>query len=242
MEKFKGTLEKIDPNLIINQTKKDEIEDFFLVLGVVFNDLRDMILFQVLLNKIYEKPTTEVNVHNGTYGGVVTYMNKFAAAFINEFLIFLEHNKAVFSSSQFELILRSLPKKKRDVWNDLIDIALSKTPRSSTFTKVLLQIRANITFHFYDAKKVLRKSFIDRFFKQGKAGHNDYACFSIGSNMESTRFYYCDAAVQEYFNTKGQEVETQNLINFNIQLKEVIEDMNETIIALMTQFIDSRKK
>jgi hypothetical protein len=53
--------------------------------------------------------------------------------------------------------------------------------------------------------------------------------------MESTRFYYADAAVEEYIRSIITEEERKNLFN-------VIESMNQTIKILMSLYLKSRKE
>ena len=68
-QEFKGELKYIKPYRLIKGDKDDPLARFFLVLAVIFNDLKGLALFEKLVSDIYrkEKPE-EVSVQVGELG------------------------------------------------------------------------------------------------------------------------------------------------------------------------------
>ena len=90
---FKGELSEINPSYLFSNDKSDEIDNFFLVLAVIYNDVKGLILFQKLVMDTYEPPSLDpdvVNVHAGEYGGVFIQITKLIIGTIHEFFNFLK--------------------------------------------------------------------------------------------------------------------------------------------------------
>jgi hypothetical protein len=93
-KEFKGKLEKISPNLLIDENDRDQFHNFFLILGMIFNDLKGLIFLQHTVVEDYRKPADdETSVHLGEYAGLITQANKFLIATIAEFYIFIKKTK-----------------------------------------------------------------------------------------------------------------------------------------------------
>ena len=77
-QKFKGELKHIEPYRLIEENKNDPIANFFLVLAVVYNDLKGIILFEKLIFDMYEPvlSTDKPSVHASEYGGIFTQTRK----------------------------------------------------------------------------------------------------------------------------------------------------------------------
>ena len=61
-KQFKGELKWINPQLLISEKNHDKIESFFLGLGVIFNDLKGLILFERMLIKLSVLTKRDVSV------------------------------------------------------------------------------------------------------------------------------------------------------------------------------------
>ena len=197
-QEFKGELKHIEPYRLIKE-EDDSVARFFLVLAVVFNDLKGLTLFDKLINNTYRKERLEeVSVQVGELGGISTQINKLFISNIREFFDFLKENKEVLLTTEFKEVLLKTNKDIQNRWKDITDVAFGGLPDSSDFTKYLILIRNNVAFHYNQSGKELKKSFCDYFYKKEKFSRNDLAYYSIGETMEGTRFFYADAAVQEY--------------------------------------------
>ena len=197
-QEFKGELKHTEPYRLIKE-EDDSVARFFLVLAVVFNDLKGLTLFDKLINNTYRKERLEeVSVQVGELGGIFTQINKLFISNIREFFDFLKENEKVLLTTEFKEVLLKTNKDIQNRWKDITDVAFGILPDSSEFTKYLILIRNNVAFHYNQSGKELKKSFCSYFYKKEKMGRNDLAYYSIGETMEDTRFFYADAAVQEY--------------------------------------------
>ncbi len=242
LKEFQGTLKKIHSTRLIKKNTSSDIDNFFLVLGAVYNDLKGLILLGILLGETCKKPEAEeISVHAGEYSGLRVQLNKLLISTIHEFFVFLEKNKKVFATSEFGLILKALPKKEQEVWHDLTGIAFKKNSGAYDFTLLLTKIRNNAGFHYYQSGKEFRNAFISRFFEKEKKSQNknDYAYYSIGKDMEHTRFFYIDATIEEYMSITLDSKEKDS-IQFSKLIGSIIEEMNSTIILLLREYLRTR--
>ena len=242
-EEFLGELKSIAPKRLIKESQADDVADFFLVLAAIFNDLKGLVLFDKLVVDHYRLPgVTEVSVHSGSYGGVRIQMYKLLVATINEIFEFLKVSKSVLDTGEFALILNALPRPRREQWNAIVDIAFDRTPAASDFTKTLIQARNNVAFHYYQSGKNLRKGFIGKFFKKEKnnINKNEDAYYAVGENMGKTRFFYADAALEEYLamNSVTRELDTKE--KHQQLVRTIINDMNATIALLLKEYLRAR--
>ena len=239
-QKFLGELKHISPARLIKENEKDKLADFFLVLGSIFNDLKGFILFEKLVQENYEKPEPkDITAHAGEYGGILIQVHKLIASTIHEFFRFLNENKDIVDSKEFKELLSRLSTQYRERWNEIIAVAFNKIPESNNFTETLVKIRNNVGFHYYQSGKNLRKGFIRKFFSKEKSSDNknEEAYYATGENMGSTRFYYCDAAVEEFlFITTGND-NSLNKNNYMGQVRAIIDDMNFAIASILKEYI-----
>src|SRR5574343_423836 len=105
-EEFEGDLKKIDPRRIIDPKKSNnDIDNFFLVLGLVFNDLKGIVLFERMLLEKFRKPEfVEVSIQCGEYNGFSLQISKVFGGIINEFFKFLSKNKKILLKGEFQQI------------------------------------------------------------------------------------------------------------------------------------------
>jgi hypothetical protein len=100
-----------------------------------------------------------------------------------------------------------------------------------------MRIRGNITYHYKDAGKNLRGGFIDRFYKKNKDKRlkNDAAYYSLEDEMETTRFYYADAAAEEYM----MEV-SGDWANYMKDITYLADTMSHSLYWLMKLYLKTK--
>lgn len=244
-EEFPGNLQNIKPLRLIGKTE-DPLENFFLVLSLIFNDLKGLIALDQLIKDVYRLPTSkpmEISAHAGGYHGAIFQINRLLSGLVNEFLEFVKHNEKVINSFEFQTILNKIPEKDQAVWKEIIDIAFARSTSEevSDFTHTIKITRHNIAFHYYQTGKILRNGFLSKFFNRQKDLSNETAYYSLGSNMAETRFYYADGAAQEVVAlTVGGDYRTEEFKRHQGNLIEMLDVMNTTIYHLMSQFIKTR--
>ncbi len=243
---FKGELKHIEPYRLIKEDADDPFARFFLVLAVIYNDLKGLALFEKLVIDTYRQVEPgEISVHAGEIGGVFTQIGKLFISNMREFFDFLKENEDILSGTEFKEILLKINNK--DIQNrlkDIIDVAFNKSPKNSDFTKHLILIRNNIAFHYDQSGKELEKSFCNFFHKKRKIGVNDLAYYSVGETMEDTRFFYADAAVQEYMrSTRNDRDKLEELdIKYKREITQILRDMNFVISRLLKAYLKNRPK
>lgn len=236
---FFGELKHIDPNRLMKDGDRDEVSDFFLQLGLFYNDLKSLTYYSVLIqNQLKDQNLSEVNITNGELAGMRIHLDRLFTGTIHEFFNFLEKNQTIFKKSEFQIVYKKLNRNLRVKWDNIIEIAIEKTSKTSTdISKILLLIRNNLAFH-YQASKLLKRGFIERFFVSVKDKSNETAYYSIGENMKNTRFFYCDAAIQE--SIQNEIVKVMKFDDYSKKIQETINDINFSIMYLMREYLKQR--
>jgi hypothetical protein len=247
-KRFSGNLEWIDPKLLVTEGESSQVESFFLSLGVVFNDLKGLILFDAILTDSYEKIAIgEVTAHSGNYAGTRVQIQKLIASTINEFFKLLEGQYGILANSEFKEILNRLAKSDKKLWEEMFSAAHGERPSASGLLKTILYIRNNVAFHYDQSGKALTRAYISKFFGKADDATKEFAYYSIGDNMEETRFYFSDAAVEEalYLGAgkvfKEKSVGDPSFERYQAQANETVKKMNIAIASLIKKYIQFRR-
>jgi len=165
-------LKEIKPSKIILKNTNNDIDDFFLVLGLFFNDLKGLNFYLMKLEEWknefkVDMPDNKATSYIGEYSGMALQLQRLIIGSIYELTEFLEKNKHTIFSPMFLLYLKKISPENKKRWTSLVDISSSKRKKNKkdSFYNSLLMIR-NMSFH-YD-KKVLRKGFRDFFYESEK--------------------------------------------------------------------------
>lgn len=105
------------------------------------------------------------------------------------------------------------------------------------FKSVMKEIRSIITFHYDNSGKFLRKGFIKHFYTMDKTRWNQDAFYSLENTIESTRFYFSDAAAEASYTSLINKVN-----NFDERLFDYLEVVNYAVMKLMKQYFDDLNK
>ncbi len=234
-EKFNlSDLLVVNPNQIITKGSRNEVNEVMLNLAIIFNSLKGGIQMHRLFSKEYEAPNPgELNGHAGEYEGLFYQHIAINISLIQEFFVFLSKVKKILSSADFEVYSNRLPINTRKQWEDLLAIALDKNTSNSKFSNFLKLIRNNVGFHFNYNLQEIREGYIHQFFEETQSETNKYAFFSIGKNIEETRFYFGDAAIQGLMNMKLPP-------DFNKDFFECIDKISQTVSALLALFLNEK--
>lgn len=226
-------LRSLDPKKIIKEKENDKFDNFFLSLGVVYNDLKSLFYYYLMIEENFQKiDKGKISAEFGEYAGMKNHLNKLIASTIYEFFILLENNNSLIKSHRFKLIYEKLTKEKK-YWDILVSLSKNeKTKDKDPFIMTMLQIRNN-SYH-YDSKR-FRRGFVQHFFKNDKILANEKAYYSIGEAMRDSRFYYCDAAAEGAFgviidSNMRRELFFKNLLG-------AIDIINATILNLLKVYI-----
>ncbi|MFA6257387.1 MAG: hypothetical protein WC671_00020 [Candidatus Paceibacterota bacterium] len=241
MKEFEGELKSIFPNKLIEKSKNNDFDNFFLVLGLIFNDFKDIILFNELIHETYLKPKLDgsepPSVHLGHWGGIQNHLNRLMVGLISEFLIFLDKNKKTINSISFKLFVKNLPHDVRQDWNKIQNVLQDSD--SKDFLSKIAEIRSNVTFHYDQSLTQLRIGFIEKFITSTKNNYNKQAFYSLGNTIQTTRFYYSDGAAEEYVKKEMKYLSNEN---YNKEMRELVDKTNTTIRFMMEHYLKQKIK
>jgi len=237
---FPGELRTLKIERLVDSKEEDNIEMFFLVLGLFYNDLKSFLFY---LRPVREKlkalregqgAKLEPNVDIGEYGGMETHLFRLIAATVYTFLEFLKGQGETLDSIKFGYIYDKLNRENKGRWDLIIGIAQGEDiTEAEEFIKILVRLRNNIAFHY--SEKELRAGYLDWFGSASEDRINDFAYYSLGSNMLKTRFFYSDAAVLGAFQSIAKT--RMDFTLFMDGLSEFIEETNIVVLHLMKNHI-----
>lgn len=240
-KEFEGELKKISPNKLIQECENSDFDNFFLVLGLIYNDLKDIVFFIDSFNKNYREIKLDgsepPSVHAGHWGGIQNHINRLIIGLISELFIFIDKNKGVINTIKFKLFIKKLPEDARNDWNNLVGVL--DDDKSDDFLSQIARIRNTITFHYDQSLTELRSGFINKFFNKTRDIYSESAFYSLGRTMETTRFYYCDGAVEAYIKQRMGSSPDNNYFN---NVKKLIPKINSTIVTMMKIYLNSKMK
>lgn len=244
-QEFIGDLKEVPPARLFNEKEKDDLANFFLVLAVIFNDIKGLLLFQELLVGKYKIPERgERSVHAGDFWGLHIQLTRLLLGTLHEVLKFLEEHQEEISSPEFKAILIKINNKNvENAWNDIVGVALNASVVESEFTKNLLFIRNNVSFHYNQGGKELRRAFLNVFFKRPKKVSNESAYYSMGDDVASTRFFYADASTEEYLRMKSDQKDIyESMSGYSPEMLQLLQKINFVISRLLKTYLKNLPK
>jgi len=237
IDKFEGNLRYINPNRIFNPKSNSDFDNFFLVLAYIFNDLKGLnFLYLNFINTVSKPIDEKATPHNGEYSGIALQYKRLLVSLIYEFIKFLEINKIILDSHEFKILIKKTPKPIQNIWDDFFQVIKDQKSSKNEVVKTLLRIRANITFHYFDAGKPLKAGFINHFYcNNNKTEANSHAYYSDTGIMSTSRFYYADAAASAYYLDMVQDIK-----DFDKIILGLSENINFGILKLLKVYLANR--
>lgn len=239
---FQGKLWKVDPVRLIKEDKDDPVADFFLVLGLIYNDLKSLTYhFVNVQNSIKTLKLDEVTIERGEFAGMKSHLERLMVGTMRELFEFLESSNEILSCEEFKATYNRLNRDMKERWDTIVAVATNSGRQEkdiSDFLRLLIMIRSNLAFH-YQSTKVMRKGFIDFFYHNPKKQPANEKCYySKGDTMRDTRFYFSDAAAQGSMH--NQVSQKMTYAEYERKVSSVIDDANFAIMALMKEFLRTR--
>jgi hypothetical protein len=238
---FQEELKWINPNRLIKDGVEDPVADFFLVLGLIYNDLKSLIFQFAQVEKKLQAMTARITTERGEYGGMKWHLERLMVGTMRELFEFLKSSGDVLETTEFAEIYKRLNSEEKSRWDVIASIAKGGVQRDgaeSDFTKIMVMIRGNLAFHYHQSPKVLKKGFIDFFRQSPKQPWNEKAYFTTGGTMRDTRFYFADAAVQGAIGNQVSRMMSYD--EYGRKLNVAIDNANFAIMALMKEFLRTR--
>lgn len=176
-------------------TREHSVEKSMLGLALAFNDLKGVSLMGTVAQAV---PTQAgVTAANGEIGGLRLQMTRHFAGLIHEIFELLRQRREDFESEPIKRAVSKLPSSAQKIWAELLTVANSEGTANvpAWLTRGLPHIRNSIAFHYYDPRD-LAAGFQKWFFDNPKGPLNEQAFYCDGQNLQSTRFFFADAAAQ----------------------------------------------
>ncbi len=242
MEEFKNSkLRKLKPEGLISDspsTSGQELDLFFLSLAMVFNDLKGLVYFDKWRERYYRKPQpTEYSEHAGEFAGLKIQTLKYTIGLLHESLLLISENRKIIDSTIFQRYYQQLNSNDQKIWSLLIDICDDKETKEynevdiEKIRHLLLMIRNNVAFHFFQSGKPLAQGFRRHFFEQDLGDLTKFATYSSTSTgFYETRYYYADAAVSGFLAEQTDETGRKvldDIYMLTVQLAKVINALLE---------------
>jgi hypothetical protein len=186
-------LQKCPPGELV-RNQGDLAGGFILALATVFNDIKALAAFEQPMLPVRPKPT-DFSAEAGEWRGQATVIHRFMAGVIYELMELINKKRFMLEDPDIKAAIGELKGDILEDWTAIVDVALGRDEPSNAFRAVLAQIRNNASFH-YRALDEMNKSYLAHFATEPKTPANEAACYSLGENMERTRFHFADAAAQ----------------------------------------------
>ncbi|MBP9763520.1 MAG: hypothetical protein KBD10_02115 [Candidatus Pacebacteria bacterium] len=200
---------KLDKNQIIKDNNKKGGSPL-LVLGLIRNDISDLIYLHDLFIKDSVDVKNLVNSRSGQYAGRKIYVIRLILSHYYEFLVFLDKKKKEISSDdQLKKIFKILNKDDLELWNHFISLSsqiedkkIKTTDKNiNTELKVALlakSIRGGLTFHYWHASVHINKGFKTAFTDDEENSNNKFPYATEERSVYKDRAYYIDLSMQKY--------------------------------------------
>ena len=230
---YLGSTETFDPRAFESDSEwPKDLCHFILALAVASNDLHDIVLAKYLLKEERDQNELDADTrYKAMSGGVTITLLRLQVGIIHELLNLVEKSISIRKSESFQRLYKRLNKSSKESWDRICEVANWKS-QQGTVGKALLLCRNKVGFH-YDAKQIGR-GYRRRFLADRPASN---PLLSRGNRMAARRFYFADAAVEQYIYDLADNSEIRDAFLGKGQL---IEDLNLALYELVTRFVTAR--
>jgi hypothetical protein len=232
--KFSGitSLETFDESAFVaNEHVSPDICNFVLTLACIYNDFKDTLLAFDYLEKGKPLGDFEENAEWGEFSGLRLHVIRIQVGLIHELLKLIEKSKKIIEDPFFDSVVRQVDRLGKDSWKTLVNIAQGNQDQNR-IAKTLLLIRNKISFH-YDPKELgkgYKKYFVDLVPKRK-------AYISRGESIKQERYYFADAASQNYFYSLYEDIGYDKFVE---NISAVMDSIAPALSQIITRFIQKR--
>jgi hypothetical protein len=231
-------LRNFQPEKIIGKVGEDRTAMFVLALAFAFNDLKGLLLFREAVLPARPSNVGQVAPEPGEWEGIGLQLHRLLVGHLHELLLLIETFADVASGDEFRAILKPAPVKIQREWEGLVRVATGTgSARDATFSKILERIRHNAVYHYYQPK-MLVSGYRQHFYVSAPRKANQFAYVSLGKNLQRTRFFYADAAVE---GALTELVGTMGTKKFNKVLLEAIKGVKHALQYVVSQYLERAK-
>lgn len=231
VSKSLAPLQTFDPRVFIGEDREcQEVCDFVLSLALVYNDLRDFWLLRLELPTLKGKEATSISPQRGEAAGILIHFSRIIAGMTEELLDLIRKNRRCTISPLFQRALRRMGSDGRSCWAALESVAEGKSSKSSLGRSIAL-VRNIVGYHYIAGQ--LGVAYRARF---GESTDSLVPFLSRGRSLGSTRFYFADAAAEEYL--VGQDARAAFEAASNPAT--ILDKLRVALYSVVVSFIDER--
>lgn len=227
-----GALESVDPAVFLpGPDCSKDVCAFILALAEFYNDIKDVLMADVLLNSERPVDLTSISRARGAFSGIYFHIFKVQVGMLHELLYTIGNvPDTTFESAIMRRTISKLSATARTNWEELVSVARGNAS-TSTFGQTLHSVRNKISFH-YDPKAIARG--YEWHFVSGQR-RDDRAYISRGTSMRETRFFFADAASHGYVKAKLQTEIIEDFVNATRLLTTQVNRATEEIVIKFIQ-------
>jgi hypothetical protein len=230
-------LETFNPKVFIAENKEDqEVCNFVLMLALINNDFKDLLWSYQQLNACKLDPIPPLSSYNGQCAGMRSHLTRLSHSLFCELAQLIDRNPEAINHPLFLETFRQLNKQNKVLWEQLL--VYSKGGPNSEIKElrgISLLIRNNISFHYYQPK-FLSQGYKD-FFSRNSGPENRDAFISRGNSLQSSRFYFADAAVEGCFD---RTIPKEMVGRVRPALNRLSEIIVQVLYDIVTSFVQLR--
>jgi len=231
-------LETFDEKAFLgNDEYSQELCNFVLALSLIWNDTKNLILYYEHIkcvqpkNDTFDRPEdTPVTPIWGETSGIKNYIEKMLIALIHELFSLIKKSENVIESRSFKDIIKQLHTENRQRWQIIKQYAFDDADSKTDLGKAFLMVRHKIASH-YDKDELFKG------YKRKFINSENKPIISRGNQMGEQRFYFADAAAQEYYMSHQEKV-LPDVFQNNFRL--IIDSLNVSIRNIVETFIQKR--
>ncbi len=205
--------------------------DFVLALSLAFNDLKDLVVAHDVLLSVQPAESSTVTAEVGEYNGITLHLIRMHLAIVHELIELIGRNANTTNHSAFRKIVSKLAPGAREAWAEVTKAVDGKEPGQSDLGNFLFFARNKVVFH-YDRKEISRgyaKAFVASSVRE--------PFLSRGRSLATSRFYFADAAAEQYMREKGDPLGDTA---FTIAALNLINSVTFAIHEVVLTFINLR--
>jgi len=225
----------INPRVMVRDSS-DKVGLFFLMLSVVFNDLKDLAELVLLVQSEQKRAQGLSHIE---LRGRHTMLHRHISGAMHELMELISSERKILDEEEFQHVVNRLHPITADIWKTMTGIALShgkERSLDSSIKRALVTVRNAVAFH-YTATSSMAKAW------EAMASRNPdrNVPYSMGINTAGTRFHYADAAVQHIVDDLASRfLNPQEDPPFDVITARLVEVANQALGPLLHAFIDNR--
>ncbi|MFO0697547.1 MAG: hypothetical protein U0230_28470 [Polyangiales bacterium] len=225
-------LSRFDPTLLIRD-QQDELGQVVLSLALWFNDLKDVLLaWETLAEAVALPDTPAIDAVAGQAVGIRFHILRLGAGLLHELLEVLRTKANLLEAPEFQAALSTLHPESLAAWNVLSRHAIARTANGHepAFRSVVARMRNKLIFHYVDPADLV-VGYRSHFAQGASEPHRHHAYWSLGTNAESSRFFFADAAVQAAFTGLHSDASRRELVDSLRHANEAVRMVVEAFVA-----------